>query len=135
MNLLISRFFSFFALFFFLLLTGCNAQKGKKHFPDTDLYNLSKPTVINLPSALDEISGISYYPKDTSVFAEIDEDGILFKVPIMNPAKYKQWLFDSKKDFEDIVLSDSLFYILVSNGDIETIKFKGDTEYSFTKDS
>lgn len=122
--------FIFFSIIFLGVFFGCNTKKSKKNFPDTDLYDLSNPTVINLPSALDEISGIAYYPKDTSVFAEIDEDGILFKVPIMNPSHYKQWRFDSKKDFEDIVLSDSVFYLLVSNGDIETVKFKGDSLYT-----
>jgi len=110
------------------LITGCKAQKkSKKEFADSELYNLSKPNIIELPSELDEISGITYYPKDTSVFAIIDEDGILYKIPIKEPKNFKQWRFDKKSDFEDIVLLDSVFYVLISNGDIETIKFKGDS--------
>ena len=108
----------------FILLFGCNTQKKGK-FQDTEFYNLSSPTVVKLPEELDEISGIAYYPKDTSVFAIIDEDGLLFKIPIKRPKAFRQWNFDKKRDFEDIVLVDSTFYVLVSNGDVETIQFKG----------
>ena len=121
---------SILSVFFISSIPGCISPKNKTKFNDTEMYNLSNPVIINLPAALDEISGISYYPKDTSVFAEIDEDGILFKVPITHPTDFKQWRFDTKKDFEDIVLSDSTFYLLVSNGDIETVKFKGDSLYT-----
>ena len=124
MGFLVVTFF-----FFISFITSCKTPQKNK-FPDTEMYDLSNPTIINLPAALDEISGISYYSKDTSVFAEIDEDGILFKVPVTHPADFKQWRFDTKKDFEDIVLSDSVFYLLVSNGDIETVKFKGDSLYT-----
>jgi uncharacterized protein YjiK len=106
-----------------LLLTCC---KGNKRFPDSEMYDYSHPTVIKLPEALDEISGIAYYPKDTSVFAIVDEDGMLFKIPIMHPTAIKQWRFDKKRDYEDVVLHDSIFYVLVSNGDIEKVQFNGD---------
>lgn len=89
------------------------------------MFNLSNPKVIKLPEELDEISGIAYYPKDTSVFAIIDEDGLLFKIPLKNPKGFRQWSFDKKRDFEDIVLEDSIFYVLVSNGDVESVQFKG----------
>ena len=120
-NLLLA-FFSFL----FLIITGCGGVSNKNEFPDSDMYNFSNPKVVNLPEELDEISGIAYYPKDTSVFAIIDEDGVLFKIPVKHPNNFKKWKFDKKRDFEDIVLADSTFYVLVSNGDIETIKFNGD---------
>jgi hypothetical protein len=112
------------------VLSFCNGIGGKKRFPDTPMYNLSSPTIINLPEELDEISGIAYYPKDTSVFAIVDEEGFLFKIPIKNPPAFKKWRFDKKGDFEDLVLKDSVFYALVSNGDIETIHFKGDSIFT-----
>jgi uncharacterized protein YjiK len=90
------------------------------------MYDLSSPKVLDLPESLDEISGIAYYPKDTSVFAIIDEDGFLFKIPLRNPKAVRQWNFDKKRDFEELVLIDSVFYVLVSNGNIETIRFNGD---------
>src|SRR6476620_3467463 len=106
------------------LNTSCNLSKKEK-FPDSDMYALSSPKVLELPEELDEISGIAYYPKDTSVFAIIDEDGILYKIPLKNPHAVREWKFDKKRDFEDVVLIDSIFYVLVSNGDVESIRFAG----------
>lgn len=104
---------------------GCGPDKKPSESPPD--YDLNTPNKIVLPSALDEISGISYYPKDSSVFAEIDEDGLLFKISLKGDGKIQQWRYDKKHDFEDIVMHDSTFYILESNGDIETLKFDGDT--------
>ncbi|MEO6489107.1 MAG: SdiA-regulated domain-containing protein [Ferruginibacter sp.] len=111
----------------FCFFSSCNGIGKKKKFADSDMYNFSRPTVIKLPTDVDEISGIAYYPKDTSVFAIVDEDGMLFKIPIMNPNALKEWRFDKRRDYEDIVLIDSTFYILVSNGDIVTVKFNHDS--------
>ena len=105
--------------------SGCGPEKKVSESPP--LYDLNNPVKITLPSALDEISGISFYPKDSSVFAEIDEDGLLFKVSLNGNNAIKQWRYDKKHDFEDIVMHDSTFYILESNGDIETLKFVGDS--------
>lgn len=106
---------------------SCSMQKGKKKFPDTPEYTLSDPKIIRLPAELDEISGIVYYPRDTSVFAIIDEDGLLYKIPLKNPKFIRKWTFDKARDFEDLVLIDSTFYVLVSKGDIITLKFQGDS--------
>lgn len=106
---------------------SCSMQKGKKKFPDTPEYTLSDPKIIRLPAELDEISGIVYYPRDTSVFAIIDEDGLLYKIPLKNPKSIRKWTFDKARDFEDLVLIDSTFYVLVSKGDIITLKFQGDS--------
>ena len=105
--------------------SGCGPDKKASTSPPE--YDLNSPVKIDLPSDLDEISGISYYAKDSSVFAEIDENGILFKIFLNGSKTIKQWTFDKKHDFEDIVMHDSTFYILISNGDIETLKFDGDT--------
>ena len=113
------------ALIALTLFNSCDISKKKK-FADSESYDLSAPKVVKLPEILDEISGIAYYAKDTSVFAIIDEDGILFKIPIKYPAGFRQWKFDKKRDFEELVLVDSTFYALVSNGDVETIKFTGE---------
>jgi uncharacterized protein YjiK len=113
----------YFAVIFSFLLWGCSANKKKLHFSNSERYDLATPVVIKLPQALDEISGIIYYPKDTSVFAIIDEDGLLFKVGLNQKQAIKKWDFDKKRDFEDLVLRDSTFYVLISNGDVETIHF------------
>lgn len=113
--------------FLFAAIYGCGALGDKKEYSNSNMYDFANPKVIKLPEELDEISGIAYYPKDTSVFAIVDEDGILFKIPLKYPQRIRQWKFDKKRDFEDIVLIDSTFYILVSNGDIETVYFHGDS--------
>ena len=74
---------------------------------------------------MDEISGIVYYPKDTAVFAIKDEYGFFYKIYLNNNTVIKSWRFDKKRDFEELVLHDSIFYVLISNGDIESIKFEG----------
>lgn len=81
------------------------------------------PIIIKLPESLSEISGIAYYPKDTAVFAIEDEDGLLYKIDLKKKEPIKKWRFDKKRDFEDVVLHDSTFYILISNGDIEAVQF------------
>ncbi len=124
-------FLSIFLIAIILQLLSCNGVNTRNDFPNSAMYDLANPKVLTLPVELDEISGIAYYPKDTSVFAIIDEDGILFKIPLKNPAAFRQWKFDKKRDFEDLVLVDSTFYVLVSNGDIVTIKFNGDKLENF----
>ncbi len=104
---------------------GCGPDKKISASPPA--YDLNNPVKISLPAGLNEISGISYYAKDSSVFAEVDEDGILFKISLNGNNKMQQWRYDKKHDFEDIVMHDSTFYILESNGDIETLKFVGDS--------
>ena len=118
----------------FLSLTSCDSIGKKNKYQNTDMYDLANPKVITLSPDLDEISGITYYAKDTSVFAIIDEAGILFKIPLKNPDAVRQWEFDKKKDFEDIVLVDSTFYVLVSNGNIETIRFDNNKIYTESSD-
>lgn len=121
----IDRLAILLALASIAVLGSCDISKKKK-FADSESYDLSSPKVVKLPEILDEISGIAYYAKDTSVFAIIDEDGLLFKIPLKYPAGFRQWKFDKKRDFEELVLIDSTFYALVSNGDIERITFKGE---------
>lgn len=115
-------------LFYFVLVNiGCSGGGTKsKEFANSDLYNLSDPKVIDLPQELDEISGIAYYAKDTSVFAIVDEDGTLYKISLRDPKSIRKWTFDKKRDFEDLVLIDSTFYVLIANGDVATIKFEGE---------
>jgi uncharacterized protein YjiK len=111
-----------------VLLVSCDDKKNaKENFENSPRYDLSSPKIVHLPIELDEISGIAYYPKDTSVFAVIDEDGLLYKIPIKDPSQTRKWVFDKARDYEDLLLRDSTFYALVSNGDIVSIHFQGDS--------
>ncbi|MEO8862591.1 MAG: SdiA-regulated domain-containing protein [Ginsengibacter sp.] len=120
-------------LFFFAKLhsyEGCASNKNKINLPCKE-YDLNQPTVMKLGDNLTQISGISFYPKDSSVFAISDGSGSLFKIHNDNADMTVQWKFDDANDFEDIYVRDSSFYILASNGNIESLKFspKGDTIY------
>jgi uncharacterized protein YjiK len=114
-----------FAYLFFIaiLFFSCGSAVEKQEPNKNQQYDLSNPYVIKLPEALAEISGIAYYAKDSSVFAIEDEGGILFKIKLSQNGEIKEWRFDKKYDFEDLILKDSIFYVLISNGDIETIRF------------
>jgi uncharacterized protein YjiK len=86
-------------------------------------YNLSRPAVIKLPIELDEISGLSYYSKDTSLFAIHDERGWLYKIHINNTGIIDRWHYYNNDDYEDIVLLDSTFYVLQASGNIVAYRF------------
>ncbi len=111
-----------FPLFFLIVLAACNNEKDAPVSSPTG-YDLSKPTVVDLPLELDEISGLSYYAKDKAVFAISDEKGQLYKITPFPALQIRHWKFSSKADFEDIVLHDSSFYILQSRGIMTVVNF------------
>ena len=91
-------------------------------------YDLKRPEVLILNDLLAEISGIYFYAKDTSLFAISDEEPYLFKISLTNFATRK-WDFGKHKDYEDVWLQDSNFYVLQSNGNLHELQFSksGDT--------
>ena len=118
--------------------SGCDDAPKKNEQPATTSastksndsppgYDLSKPGKIELGKELSEISGIAYYPKDSSIFAIVDEDGLLYKISLGQNHKIAYWRFDKKHDYEDMVLHDSTFYILISNGNILKFRFSKDS--------
>ena len=84
-------------------------------------YNMKAAIQVKLPLELDEISGVAFYPVDSSIFAINDEKGWLYK--IKRNTQIKRWKFSSGADFEDVVLLDSIFYVLQSNGNILRLTF------------
>jgi uncharacterized protein YjiK len=121
------------AFIFCCFTLSCNTNKNKLPLSNSSRYDLLNPVIIKLPDALAEISGIVYYPKDTSVFAIVDEDGLFFKISLTKKDEIKKWWFDKKHDFEDVVLKDSVFYVLISNGDIEALRFDAGDSITTTK--
>jgi hypothetical protein len=104
-----------------LLLTGCGASEVAGYTTPKE-YDLNHPYTINMTAQLDEISGIVFYPKDTSVFAISDEGGWLYKVHLKSQTVEK-WKFAKNSDYEDLLLVDSVFYIMASKGDITSVRF------------
>jgi uncharacterized protein YjiK len=107
---------------------GCTINKNKVILPCRE-YDLNNPLRVKLGDQLAEISGISFYPKDSSLFAISDESGSLYKISWNRKMKVTKWRFDKSQDFEDVLLHDSSFYVLESNGNIQTLQFSpnGDT--------
>ena len=123
-----------FALFFpaqVYIFAGCVSNKNKVEL-SSNQYNLKKPLKLILGDALVEISGISFYPKDSSVFAISDETGLLYKIRLNKKFLTEEWKFDKKRDYEDVMQHDSSFFVLESNGNIETLNFspRGDTVFN-----
>jgi hypothetical protein len=109
-------------LSFTVNLTSCDS-KIKNSYPNPPGYDFSKPEIYGLPDILNEISGIIYYPKDSSFFAINDEKGWLFKIRLKTPLEVERWKFSNAGDYEDLALLDSTFYVLKSKGAIEKFKF------------
>ncbi len=112
--------------FFYLAMSvlvgaNCNTGTAKENLTSPEGYNLKVVSQIKLPLQLDEISGVAYYAADSSVFAINDEKGWLYKIRKGQPIR--RWKFSSGADFEDVVLLDSAFYVLQSNGNIMRLTF------------
>jgi len=106
---------------FIILAESCS--RNSNSYPDPPGYNFSKPYVYNLPTALDEISGLIYYPKDSGIFAIQDEKGWLFKIHLKSPLQIERWKFSNGADYEDLSLIDSAFFVLRSKGIVEKFRF------------
>ncbi len=128
-----NRYF-IYILFVFVFLhsnIGCANENSGNQILSKE-YDLNKPKELLLNDQLLEISGICFYPKDSSVFAISDEKGYLYKIHLTKNFLIEKWKFDKTHDFEDVYFLDSTFYVLESNGNIHTINFseKGDTIYT-----
>jgi uncharacterized protein YjiK len=102
---------------------GCGAADKGGPYPTPSNYDLNHPYKLQLSAQMDEISGIAFYPKDTTIFAIEDEEGYLFKIYPKKQGALQKWKFGKKGDYEDVAMIDSLFYVLKSNGDITKVTF------------
>jgi uncharacterized protein YjiK len=106
-----------------IAIAGCTSS-GKDEKPSPPEYDLNHPKIIKLGDKLNEISGLVYYPKDSGVFAIVDEVGVLFKIILKGEKpNVQQWHFAEHSDYEDLVLLDSVFYAMKSKGDVIAFKF------------
>lgn len=112
------------------LAVHLSCKQTEERFISPPGYNINQPFIVKLPPMLDEISGLAYYSMDKSVFAIVDEKGILFKIFPADKPIIEKWKFHNKGDYEDLVLIDSTFYALMSGGEI--VKFKFITKDSVT---
>ncbi len=117
----------FVCLYFLLAMAFANCVQKTRDYKSPAGYNLNNPYVIKLPNELEEVSGIAYYRKDNSLFMESDAKGALYKMFLNKPTDIRKWKFSHKRDYEDIVLHDSTFYVLNNNGDIVSLNFVNDS--------
>lgn len=112
-----------FCLILSLVFISCN--QDRTDYPGPPEYDLKKPFQYKLPLELDEISGVAFYAKDSSIFAINDEKGRLYKIGIGPGKQIDFWEFSEGADFEDLVRVDSTFYVLQSHGSIIRVNFRG----------
>jgi hypothetical protein len=101
-----------------LSLTGCSRQ-GKSFVPSIPGYHIDTRQTIVLDKELLEISGMYYLP-DTRIAAINDEDGKIFLIN-SSTGDFTVTKFGRKRDYEDVVVIDSFYYVLESNGNIHRV--------------
>ncbi len=111
---------------------GCKQTNNTYKFIHLAGYEGASPSIVYLPETVSQVSGFVYYARDSSIFCIDDNVGILYKFPLYKKKILQQWPFTYKTDFEALVLQDSSFYALKSNGNVNLIKFNKDG--SFVKD-
>jgi hypothetical protein len=104
-------------------LSLINCKQGPANYTSPPGFDLTRPYQFKLPLELDEISGVAFYPKDTSIFAINDERGLLYKIKVGEQRQISRWKFSDGADFEDVAMVDSIFYVLQSDGSIIRVKF------------
>ncbi|WP_225872533.1 SdiA-regulated domain-containing protein [Pedobacter polaris] len=81
-------------------------------------YDLSKPEKYIMPDILQEISGIAFDKgKNDFVYAQQDEDGSLFKLPLGTKDETVT-KFAKKGDYEDVAIIQGWAVLLKSNGEL-----------------
>jgi uncharacterized protein YjiK len=106
------------------LIAACGSTGEKNKHPTPAEYDLNHPKLIKLGDRLNEISGLTYYAKDSGLFAIVDEVGVLYKILLKEEKpEVLQWRFAKHSDYEDLVLLDSMFFAMKSKGDIIAFKF------------
>jgi len=99
-------------------LIACADKKGpakKAPAGDTLHYDLTNPQKFYMPDILYEISGIAFSSNDDTIYAEQDEEGILFHFkPGSNTIIQSK--FGKKGDFEDVAIYNNIVIMLRSDG-------------------
>lgn len=99
------------------LAASC-VSKGNKVVQNPPGYDLEEPMEYSMPDILQEVSGIAFHKGDNAfVYAQQDEDGKLFKLPLGTKDETKT-KFAGKGDYEDVSILNDWVLILKSNGDV-----------------
>lgn len=86
-------------------------------------FHINAPdTTFLLPTALNEISGLSLCPDIRLLGAVQDEEGKMFFINKENGKVLDPWKFGKGSDYEGIEVIDSIVYVVNSKGNITSIK-------------
>ncbi len=108
---------AFSSIFITFIAVSCVGKNDKATAMPTG-YDLSKPVKYSMPDILQEISGIAFNKGDNAfVYAQQDEDGKLFKLPIGTKDETVT-KFAEKGDYEDVSIINDWALLLKSNGDL-----------------
>ncbi len=94
--------------------------------------DFSESETFILPNKLKEISGIAT-TNDGRIFAHNDELGVVYQIDFLNKRIVKSFsigIVVPYKDFEDIAIADSKFFLLTSSGDIYEFREPEQNKYS-----
>lgn len=111
-----SRLFQLLLLFAIAGIAACSSNKADYKSPAG--YNLNQPNVLQMPAELDELSGIVYDVKDSSLLGIEDEEGFLYKIHPRRPEKIERWKFGKHGDYEDIAIAGDKLFVLRSDGNV-----------------
>jgi hypothetical protein len=108
---------------FVLLLPACRQWSNSSFSPKLAAYGNSPQQLVTLKKPLREISGI-FYCSDSTLCAINDEEGALF---LIHPStgEFNKTAFGAAADYEDIVATDTAFYVLESSGAIHQLNKAG----------
>lgn len=97
-------------------------------------YEFRLPEVVyDLPSDLDEISGLAYWSNE-QLFTVQDEEGKVFVYDMVRKAVIHEMDFAKDRDYEGIARIDSTIYVLERDGDIHYFDYKeGEDDYDAKK--
>lgn len=107
-----------FALTISFITISCTEKKAKgaQVAQNPPGYDLAKPQKYSMPDILQEVSGIAFENgKNDFVYAQQDEDGSLFKLPLGSKDETAT-KFATKGDYEDVSIAQGFAILLKSNG-------------------
>ncbi|MGB4773009.1 MAG: SdiA-regulated domain-containing protein [Chitinophagaceae bacterium] len=97
-------------------------QQEKKPIISPPGYNLSNPEKRILDEDLDEVSGIFYSAKDSTIVTLNDEEGKFYRLNLQGKIIGKPFKFAKKSDFEDLTTDGSFWYAVKSDGEVHRIE-------------
>jgi uncharacterized protein YjiK len=100
-------------------IISCGACKKKINYKSPQGYNFTTPEKYNLPSRLDEISGIAFIDNNAeTVYAVNDEEGKVYRFNLTDK-DYPFSKFSGKGDYEDLaILKNNRIVVLKSDGSL-----------------